>query len=154
MFMQPPYLDFAQSQKFVYQPAGLVCSAINIEPESKEYEACSFTINHQLISLRVSKITPTKIGQFLTFWKRLPSKIIAPFDVSDLVDFLIVSVRSWQYFGQFIFSNLYCFHKIFFQKTAWVANEPCACIHHGTKLIINKRPKHKCGNCIILLPLI
>ena len=38
--------------------------------ESTEYNACSYTVNGQKIIERTAKITPKKIGQFVTCWKR------------------------------------------------------------------------------------
>jgi hypothetical protein len=52
-----------------------------------------------------SKITPTKIGQFVTFWKRDKNGITASFDVSDDLDFAIISVRKETQWGLFIFTN-------------------------------------------------
>ena len=52
---------------------------------------------------RNAKITPTKIGQFVTLWKRLNNGPIQPFDVSDSFDFVIINVRSENQIGQFIF---------------------------------------------------
>ncbi|EKD72557.1 MAG: hypothetical protein ACD_45C00643G0006, partial [uncultured bacterium] len=49
------------------------------------------------------KITPTKVGQFVTLWKRINNGPIQPYDVSDPVDFFIVSARKDDCFGQFIF---------------------------------------------------
>lgn len=96
--------DFVYAQKMVYQSAGLVCSNMAIEEESQEYGACRFTMNDLQIQFRVAKITPTKIGQFVTFWKRSASGPIAPFDMQNLVDLFVVSVRSKSgQFGQFVF---------------------------------------------------
>jgi len=38
--------------------------------KSVEYEACIFRLNDFFVRFGVSKITPTKIGQFVTLWKR------------------------------------------------------------------------------------
>jgi hypothetical protein len=42
-----------------------------LERESLEYAACSFKLNSMSVKFRVAKITPTKIGQFVTLWKRV-----------------------------------------------------------------------------------
>lgn len=96
---QQIYLNFLNR----YQSAGLLCSNIYIEPESKEYSACRFIINHKQAHFRVAKITPTKIGQFVTLWKRTAHGPIAPYDESDAIDLCIVSVSSNNHFGQFVF---------------------------------------------------
>ena len=79
--------------------AKLHCDNFTLEAESQEYEACQFQINESKIHYRKSKITPKKEGQFATFWKRIPSGIIAPFDTTDDFNFLIVNVE----LGWFIF---------------------------------------------------
>jgi hypothetical protein len=73
------------------------------EEESAEYGAYTFVLNGQHIRFRVAKITPTKIGQFVTLWKRVGKGPIQPFDQSDPIDFFIISVRKGDSFGQFVF---------------------------------------------------
>ena len=71
--------------------------------ESKEYGACTFELNGKTIQQRISKITPTKTGQFVTIWKRNDKGITEPFDNSDNFDFVIITARDNENFGQFIF---------------------------------------------------
>lgn len=95
--------DFLISKTLVYDKCGWICSVPIIEKESTEYGACSFKINELSIKFRVSKTTPTKIGQFVTVWKRSIKGKIEPFDISDDIDFVIISSRKDTNFGQFIF---------------------------------------------------
>lgn len=95
--------DLLAAQKLVYEPAGLICKNIINENESEEYGACEFEINNLRIKFRTAKITPTKIGQFVTLWKRIEKGPILPYDMNDPVDLFIVSVRNNNHFGQFIF---------------------------------------------------
>jgi len=95
--------DFIVLQKTVYEPRGLICKSIYKEEESAEYGACKFQINDSHILFRVGKITPTKIGQFVTLWKRIGKGPIMPYDDADPFDFFIVTVRDKNRFGQFIF---------------------------------------------------
>lgn len=95
--------DLIQALKLVYEPNGFFVKNIVQEAESKAYAACSFEINHKKIQFRVAKITPTKKGLFVTLWKRMTNGPIMPFDITDSIDFFIVSVRKHDYFGQFIF---------------------------------------------------
>src|SRR5471032_742405 len=95
--------DLLIAQKIAYVPNKLVLEAALPEKESQEYGACSFTLNTHRIQFRVSKITPTKTGQFVTLWKRNGTGPILPYDMADPVDFFIVSVRNGQRLGQFIF---------------------------------------------------
>lgn len=87
----------------VFEPLGLLISDLILEPESQEYSALSFSINGSKFKFRSSKITPTKIGQFVTCWKRNSAGITEPFDVSDDFDFLIVQATDGTRFGQFVF---------------------------------------------------
>jgi hypothetical protein len=95
--------DLLIAQKRVYEPLGLICKNLQQETESQEYSACSFELNGSVIKFRVAKITPTKIGQFVTFWKRIGSGPIMPYDRADPFDFLVVSVRAVDNLGQFVF---------------------------------------------------
>ncbi len=53
---------------------------------------------------RQAKITPTKIGQFVTLWKRNSIKnVIEPFEVSDDIDLFVINVKTENRFGQFVF---------------------------------------------------
>lgn len=95
--------DLLGAQKLAYEPCGWVCENLIQNPESTEYGACSFSLNHRRIQFRTGKITPTKNGQFVTLWKRTPSGVIAPYDSSDPIDLVVISVRSGERWGQFIF---------------------------------------------------
>lgn len=95
--------DLLLTQHLVYTPAGLISEHVKVEDESAEYGAAEFTIGGRGIKFRVGKITPTKIGQFITFWKRIGKGPILPYEATDPFDFLVVSVRTENEFGQFIF---------------------------------------------------
>ena len=63
------------------------------EAESAEYGACRAELHGKRLILRVAKTTPTKIGQFVTVWKRPhPEADIAPLDDADPVDVAIIAV--------------------------------------------------------------
>lgn len=95
--------DLLIAQNKIYEPNGLHLRDLHHHKESKEYGACTFTLNTHPIEFRISKITPTKTGQFVTLWKRIGNGPIMPYDVSDQVDYFIVSVREKQRLGHFIF---------------------------------------------------
>lgn len=63
------------------------------EAESAQYGACRAELLGKRVVLRVAKTTPTKIGQFVTVWKRphLDAEI-APLDEADPVDVVIIAV--------------------------------------------------------------
>ncbi len=78
---------------------------MKLHTESMEYGACSFKLNGQIIEHRVSKTTPTKTGQFVTIWKRNEHGITIPFDVSDNIDFVVITSKNGSSIGQFIFNK-------------------------------------------------
>ena len=95
--------DLKLAKKLLYNECGFQFQNLIWNSESANYGACSFELNNKLIQYRVANITPTKIGQFVAIWKRNNEGITAPFDVSDSLDFMIISVRDSENFGQFIF---------------------------------------------------
>lgn len=95
--------NILELQKSLYSSCNLKIGQILEEQESKEYSACSFVINNKKAQFRIAKITPTKIGQFVTFWKRSHAGPIAPFDMNDGVDLFIVTTQTESQKGQFVF---------------------------------------------------
>ena len=94
--------DLAQIQE-IFAIHNLELSLTTKENESEEYSAYRFQIQDKKICYREAKITPTKTGQFVTLWKRNQSGTIEPFDSSDPIDFVIISVRKDENRGLFIF---------------------------------------------------
>ncbi|NHZ36045.1 MepB family protein [Massilia rubra] len=86
-----------------YDTHGLAWSAPRHEAESADYAAASFEVDALRVRFRVAKITPTKVGQFVTLWKRIGAGPIQPFDDTDAVDLFVVSTRDGERFGQFVF---------------------------------------------------
>lgn len=95
--------NLTQIQEVVYNPIGLKITDFNVETESKEYNASRFNLNGRNIISRNAKITPKKVGQFVTFWKRIDNGPISPFQEIDPIDFYLVNVRTQYSFGQFVF---------------------------------------------------
>ncbi|MGJ8734864.1 MAG: MepB family protein, partial [Cellulophaga sp.] len=67
----------------IYDKCKLTITNFILEEESKEYDACRFLLSGRVIISRNSKITPKKLGQFVTFWKRSKSGPIEPFNAAD-----------------------------------------------------------------------
>lgn len=63
-------------------------SSLQQGSESKEYGACTFSINNQLVIFRAAKITPTKTDQFVVLWKRIGGGPIIPYDMADPMHYL------------------------------------------------------------------
>ncbi|WP_338378933.1 MepB family protein [uncultured Flavobacterium sp.] len=92
-----------QIKSEIYDKCSLKISDFKTEMESKEYNACRFQLNGLNILSRNAKITPKKVGQFVTFWKRNGNGPIEPFNENDRIDFYTVNVRTENEFGQFVF---------------------------------------------------
>ena len=97
------HLEFLEAKKRIYEPIGFFVSDYKEEDESKEYGALSFKLDDLCVKFRVGKVTPTKAGQFVTFWKRIGKGPILPYDLADPFDLFVVSARSGQNFGLFVF---------------------------------------------------
>ena len=110
--------DFYITQDLLYKPLNFICSSMAPESEGDAYGACVFKLNNLNIRFRVAKITPTKIGQFVTLWKRIGTGPIQPYDELDSVDFFVISARDKNNFGQFVFPKSILVKKNIFSKNA------------------------------------
>jgi len=98
----------------VFLSCELQCSQIKPEEESAEYDATGFKLNTLNVQYRRAKITPTKVGQFVTLWKRdAPKQPIRPYQDKDLIDLAIIAARKDEQLGYFIFPlSVLCEHGI------------------------------------------
>ena len=97
----------------IYDKLSLNISKVNNELEGIEYDACQFELNGMKIVSRSSKITPKKVGQFVTFWKRNQNKETEPYSENDQFDFYVINSKSGDRFGQFIFPKSELINKGF-----------------------------------------
>lgn len=93
------------TKESLFDSLGLVITNIQIEPESAEYDACYFQVQNKNIRFRKAKITPTKIGQFVTLWKRSKTGPIEPFNIKDDIDLYIIATNNKNRMGYFIFTK-------------------------------------------------
>lgn len=87
----------------IFEVCGFKYSQPKPEAESSEYQAYNFKVNNKTVQYRHAKITPTKVGQFVTIWKREGKKAIQPYDISDNIDLFVVTVKTKNHLGQFVF---------------------------------------------------
>lgn len=73
------------------------------DAESKEYFGYNFDAGNLKFKFRKAKITPKKVGQFVTLWKRNPNGETEPFDETDTIDFYIIVTEENENFGFFLF---------------------------------------------------
>ncbi|MFJ7148875.1 MepB family protein [Streptomyces sp. NPDC100445] len=99
----PAHADLIAAKALVYAPCGFTCSQPVPEAEGAAYAAHEFALDGRSIRFRAAKTTPTKVGQFVTVWKRSPAGPIQPFDATDPVDLFIISTHDHHHFGQFVF---------------------------------------------------
>lgn len=78
---------------------------LTIENECDEYLGFNFQIERLNFKFRKSKITPKKVGQFVTLWKRNSQKQTEPFNETDNFDFFIFVSEQDEKFGFFIISK-------------------------------------------------
>ncbi|WP_378186843.1 MepB family protein [Aquimarina sp. W85] len=97
--------------KEVFDPAKLPINNYSIENESQKYKACQFELGNVKIISRNAKITPKKVGQFVTFWKRSTTGLTEPFSESDRFDAYIVNVETKNAMGQFVFPKAVLIEK-------------------------------------------
>ena len=90
-------------KKNAYDLCSMSLTDFVLEEESKAYSACGYTLNSRRIISRTAKITPTKSGQFVTFWKRNSKGVIVPYHETDTFDFLVINVFNDGNLGQFMF---------------------------------------------------
>jgi hypothetical protein len=95
--------SFLYVKKQVYDECSLHFSNLQMEEESRDYGACTFSINSSVVIGRDAKQTPKKTGQFVTIWKRMDGGPTQPFSFSDTIDFFVINTRKGDQFGQFVF---------------------------------------------------
>ena len=91
--------------KCIFKICGIQLEKVEIESESQEYFAHNFELNKHKVKFRMAKITPNKIGQFVTIWKRNESGITQPHNVDDEFEFYLIATREETKLGVFIFSK-------------------------------------------------
>jgi len=77
-----------------------------IDPECEQYHGMSFRLaTGQRIKFRSAKITPKKIGQFVTLWKRDGNNTTVPYQDTDPFDYYFIFTEQDNHAGIFIFSK-------------------------------------------------
>lgn len=92
----------------IYKPNQLTIASTNEEQQNLEYAAGTFELINKLtiktVRFRVAKQTPTKIGQFVTFWEKDSKGMNRPFQYDSSPDLLVITTfKDNRTFGQFVF---------------------------------------------------
>ncbi|MDH6679397.1 hypothetical protein M2284_003619 [Rhodococcus sp. LBL1] len=73
------------------------------EPDNTDYGAVVSDIGRSTMRFRVGKLTPRKVGLFVSVWRRAPCGSTEPFPAEGNVDGLVVAAREGGRFGAFVF---------------------------------------------------
>ena len=92
-----------QFEDFVLKSSNLSISTLEKDAECDEYIGYNFNVKEISIKFRKAKITPKKVGQFVTLWKRNSKKETEPFNESDSFDFYIIVTEENENYGLFLF---------------------------------------------------
>ncbi len=105
--------DLFNRLELFYKSSNFIISNLVKESESQEYSAYTYMLNStnysRNILFRAAKITPKKVGQFVTLWKREGGGPIQPYDLADDIDFFVINIFTHESYGQFVFpKNVLC----------------------------------------------
>ncbi|MCR8656413.1 MepB family protein [Paenibacillus endoradicis] len=101
----PWHGDLIEAIERIYVTPKLQCTQLQPELHNAEYGSYHVKLNSLNIRFRVAKITPTKVGQFVTIWERDENGIIQPYDISEAIDYYVICAREGNNFGQFVFPS-------------------------------------------------
>lgn len=87
----------------IYKPNNLLITDIKEEKQNSEYAGGIFRLNNKTIRFRLSKITPNKIGQFVSFWEKNENMKNQAFSYEAAPDLLVITCIDDNKLGQFIF---------------------------------------------------
>ncbi|WP_425269986.1 MepB family protein [Leptospira mtsangambouensis] len=110
-FKKAPPAFLKNAQKTLFDPLKLIITNVFLEEESAEYNACHFQCNEKRITFRSAKVTPKKIGQFVTLWKRSQKGPIEPYHYKDKMDLYIIETQYKNHIGYFIFTKEILYEK-------------------------------------------
>ncbi|WP_282629993.1 MepB family protein [Empedobacter sedimenti] len=98
-------------EDFVLKSMNLSISNLEKDAECGEYFGYNFKVKELLFKFRKAKITPKKVGQFVTLWKRNSAKQTEPFDENDLFDYYIIAIEENSKLGFYIFPKAVLIEK-------------------------------------------
>lgn len=78
-------------------------SALILEPDNLAYGGAVSRTPESTVRFRVGKVTPTKVGHFVTVWRRAANGSTEPLPAEEGVSALIVTVRDGSQSGAFVF---------------------------------------------------
>ncbi|MFG1773358.1 MepB family protein [Nocardia salmonicida] len=94
--------DVAEARSLI-SALGLPVSAAVPEVDNAAYGAVVSSVGRGSVRFRVGKQTPTKVGLFVSVWRRAKDGSTEPFADEDGVDLLVITARTGSRSGQFVF---------------------------------------------------
>lgn len=95
--------DLQQIELHLSQLTNKKITDLAIDAECLEYSGRNFKLDDLKIKYRQAKVTPKKVGLFVTLWKRNNENKTEPFNVNDPFDFYIIAAKQKDSSGFFIF---------------------------------------------------
>ncbi|MDM5234135.1 MepB family protein [Lysinibacillus pakistanensis] len=90
--------------ELLYEPNHLTIKNIREESQNSDYGAGVFQLNSKSVRFRVAKITPNKVGQFVSFWEKDEANKNQAFSYDNATDLLVINTfNNTGDFGQFVF---------------------------------------------------
>jgi hypothetical protein len=90
-------------EKLIFDANGGNLVNIEEDKECRDYLGYNFQLGNQQLKFRKAKVTPKKIGQFVTLWKRNLIGETVPFDIADGSDCYIIVTSIAYRTGIFVF---------------------------------------------------
>ncbi|HAG42584.1 MAG TPA: mep operon protein MepB [Clostridium sp.] len=87
----------------IYNPNNLVVTNLHEEKQNSEYAGGTFQLNHRTVRFRMSKVTPNKVGQFVSFWEKDENMQNQAFPYESAPDLLVITCITDNKLGQFVF---------------------------------------------------
>ncbi len=98
-------------EDFVLKSMNLSISKLEKDAECDEYFGYNFEAKEVTFKFRKAKITPKKVGQFVTLWKRNVIKQTEPFSENDVFDYYIITTEEDSKLGFYIFPKAILIEK-------------------------------------------
>lgn len=95
--------ELKKIENLLFTEINLKISNVIEDKESQEYFGYNFQTEKLNFKFRKAKITPKKLGQFVTLWKRNSQNITEPFNETDTFDFYIIVTEEIEKYGFFLF---------------------------------------------------
>jgi len=95
--------EIVEIESLIFRTYGSRIVNVIKDKECIDYLGYNFQLGNQQVKFRKAKLTPKKIGQFVTLWKRNDDGQTVPFSVDNDFDFYIIMTTNAHQSGFFVF---------------------------------------------------